>query len=102
MEPDNIRDADILFKALEGEFREKVSAFEKRQPMGEVKQFGEDLQKLGNKHQSGSLQQYGEVLLNAANSFNIEQILRLINKYDTFIKEIKNNLYNGQTGQTSS
>ena len=92
MEAENIHDAKGLINALEGEFKKKVTTFEKRQPLGEVKQFGEDLQSLGEKHQSFSLQQYGEDLLNAANSFNIEHILALINKYDTFIKEIKNNL----------
>jgi PAS domain S-box-containing protein len=79
-----------LVKSLESEYKETWKSFEVRQPIGEIKKFGESLIKLGTDHNSASIIQYGKELLNAAESFNIEAILILLKQYTTNIEKLRN------------
>jgi len=91
---DNEHDKDLinkeeLIKQLETTFRDTWLTFEKRQPMSEIKMFGEKLAELGNNHNSGSVSCFGRDLINAADTFNIEAILLLLKQYETKIKDLK-------------
>jgi hypothetical protein len=60
-----------------------------RQPIGEVRDFGNQLVGLGKNHNAVMITEYGKDLINAANSFNIEAILNLIRKYPGIIELLK-------------
>jgi PAS domain S-box-containing protein len=79
-----------LIKSLESDFYEKWKSFEIRQPIGEIKKFGENLTRLGTDHNSELIIRYGNELLSAAGSFNIEAILVLLKQYTSNIEKLKN------------
>ncbi len=60
-----------------------------RQPIGEVRDFGNQLVKLGKNHNAAIITGYGEELVSAADSFNIEAILNLIRKYPGIVESLK-------------
>ncbi|MFN8239352.1 MAG: PAS domain S-box protein [Bacteroidales bacterium] len=79
-----------LIEALEGPYMEIVRSFEIRQPIGEVKSFGISLHELGINHDCTLISRYGKELEKAAESFNIEKILKLLRKYGEIVSEVKN------------
>jgi len=82
-ESDNeIEDIILLADSLEGEFASRCKAFELRQPLHEVKNFGESLILLGLRHNCRQISEYGKEIVAAADSFNIEVMLKLLRKYD--------------------
>jgi len=87
---EDITDLAGLISALEIKFMNKWKTFETRQPIGEVREFGKNLTLLGIEHNSDNVRSYGEDLLIAANSFNIEVILRLIRQYKGLVEDLKN------------
>lgn len=86
---ENITDYDGLISELNGKYSRICDSFSLRQPIGEVKNFGKDLVTLGTKHTCGRVIRYGEDLCSAADSFNIEAILRLIRQYKVILENIK-------------
>jgi PAS domain S-box-containing protein len=60
------------------------------QPIGGIRDFGNNLLQLGTEHNSGIIKDYGRELMNAADSYNIESILKLIVKYPGIIESLKN------------
>jgi PAS domain S-box-containing protein len=68
---------------LDGEMAEKCRSFSKRQPLGEIRSFGNKLVSLGKKHKSRTITEYGKDLESAAARFDVEAILRLLEEYDT-------------------
>ena len=84
-----IEDLPGLINSLESEFMEKWKTFTARQPMGEIKDFGENLIALGNKHSSVIITEFGNGLLNATGSFDIKSLLRLLKKYPVIIEKLK-------------
>jgi PAS domain S-box-containing protein len=87
---EDIKDLHDLISSLEGEFMNKWKTFELRQPLGEVRDFGSKLGVLGTKHNSGNILSYGEDIVAAADSFNIEGILRLLRQYKGMVGDLKN------------
>jgi PAS domain S-box-containing protein len=79
-----------LIKSLESDLKETWMSFEIRQPIGEIKKFGEDLIRLGTEHNSSLIIQYGKELRGAADSFDIEAILMLLKRYISNIEKLKN------------
>ena len=75
---------------LEGDYLKRCESFKVRQPLGEVKVFGTDLISLGEKHTCGLIRKYGKDIADAADSFNIEGMLRLLNQYKGKIEGLKN------------
>jgi nitrogen-specific signal transduction histidine kinase/CheY-like chemotaxis protein len=78
-----------LINSLETHFNATWKTFAVRQPIGEIRDFGRNLIQLGRDHNSGIIMGYGKELINAADSFNIEALLKLIRKYSGIIDRIK-------------
>jgi PAS domain S-box-containing protein len=85
----DIADLPGLIRSLESEFTETWKCFEIRQPISEIKKFGEELVKLGTDHNSALIIKYGKELQTAAESFNIEAILMLLKQYSAHIENLK-------------
>jgi signal transduction histidine kinase/CheY-like chemotaxis protein len=85
-----ISDLTGLINSLDTQFKDVWMSFGIRQPIGEVKVFGNQLVKLGKDHNAVIIAEYGEDLLNAAKSFNIEAILNLIRKYPLKVELFRN------------
>ncbi len=78
-----------LIQTLETRFVKKCEAFTSRQPIAEIKEFGDGLIHLGRAHNAKNLISFGEEMLHAANDFNIERILVLINKFPELLNKLK-------------
>ncbi len=86
---EKITDMEGLIRSLEGSYLETVKTFEKTQPIGQVKQFGNSLVSLGEKHTSGKISTYGRNLISAAESFDIDKMLALLDNYGNILEELK-------------
>jgi PAS domain S-box-containing protein len=86
---EDLRDADGLIRALEGEFYTKCMSFELRQPIGEVRDFGKNLADLGKQHNCHFIASYGKELESAADNFNIDVMLKLIRNYTDKVESVK-------------
>jgi len=84
-----ITDLPGLIHSLDTSFNDTLKTFETRQPIGEVRDFGNQLVKLGKDHNAVMITEYGEDLISAAGSFNIEAILNLIRKYPVKVELLK-------------
>ena len=87
--PEKITGYVEMMASLHGTFYKTWESFNTRQPIGEVKAFGKGLAELGNKHTCTTIKHYGEELVTAANSFNIEGILRLIRQFSNMVERLK-------------
>jgi PAS domain S-box-containing protein len=79
-----------LIYTLENGFRTTWMTFAVRQPIGEIREFGNNLIQLGIDHNSTMVKAYGEELIGATDSFNIEALLKLVRKYDSVVDTLKN------------
>jgi signal transduction histidine kinase/CheY-like chemotaxis protein len=86
---DEISDLQGLIYSLDNQFIKVRETFEIIQPIDEVREFGNQLVSLGKNHNSVIISGYGEELIHAADSFNIEGILKLIQKYNGVVNSIK-------------
>jgi signal transduction histidine kinase/CheY-like chemotaxis protein len=89
-----VSDLPGLIHSLDTQYKDIWMTFGIRQPIGEVRDFGNQLIKLGKNHKAAIITGYGEELVNAADSFNIEAILNLIRKYPGIVellKDVKSN-----------
>jgi PAS domain S-box-containing protein len=84
-----ISDLPRLIHALDIQFKDVWMTFGIRQPIGEVRDFGNQLIMLGTNHNATIITRYGEELVRAADSFNIEAILNLIRKYPGIVESLK-------------
>jgi CheY-like chemotaxis protein len=82
-------DLDGLIYSLDGSSLEKRKSFELRQPIGDIREFGNSLIQLGNDHNCSLVSDYGSQLVDAANNFNIEGILRLLKRYSEIVDMLK-------------
>jgi two-component system sensor histidine kinase EvgS len=78
-----------LIHTLETDFQLTMESFSVRQPIGEIRAFGEAMISLGLNHNSGIVTGYGKEIVSAADSFNIEAILMLLGKFYGIIKRLK-------------
>ena len=86
---EEISDLSEMLSELEGSLMEKRKSFELRQPIGDIRNFGNTLLELGNKHNCRLVSEYGNKLVGAANNFNIEGILSLLKKYSEVVDSLK-------------
>ncbi|MGD0341174.1 MAG: response regulator, partial [Bacteroidales bacterium] len=84
-----ITDLPGLMLSLDAQFKDVWITFGIRQPIGEVRDFGNKLVRLGKNHNAAIITRYGEELVSAADSFNIEAILNLIRKYPGIVESLK-------------
>jgi signal transduction histidine kinase/PleD family two-component response regulator len=84
-----ISDLPGLIHSLDTQFKDVWLTFGIRQPIDEILDFGNQLARLGKNHNASIIAGYGEELVSAADSFNIEAILNLIRKYPGIIELLK-------------
>ncbi len=84
-----VTDPDKLIFSLENKMKQVRNSFEFIQPIDEVRDFGNQLMALGKKHNSTIISMYGEDFVSAADSFNIDVILKLITNYDDIVMNLK-------------
>ncbi len=74
-----------LIDSLKGPLYEKWKQFEIRQPIGDIIDFGRELNELGLKHACDPVKKYGTEIEYAAHSFNIESILKMLRKFPDLV-----------------
>lgn len=84
-----ITDLPGLAHSLGNDYYAIWKTFAVRQPIGEIRDFGKNLIQLGMDHNSSIITGYGKKLISAADSFNVEAILKLMGKYKGIIEIIK-------------
>jgi PAS domain S-box-containing protein len=92
MEGKMIIQGNELVKQMETDFSAKIEEFKSRQPMAEIKEFGNRIAELGQKHQADALIEYGEDLIRATNDFDINKILTMIGTFPQLITRIRNRI----------
>ncbi len=84
-----ISDLPGLINSLETNFKDTLKTFETRQPISEIKAFGNQLSELGKSHNADIISEYGIDLISSASSFNIEALLNLIKKFHAIVESLK-------------
>jgi len=84
-----IIDLPGLIHSLDTQCKDVWLTFHTRQPIDEIIDFGNQLIMLGNDHNTKVIKEYGEELVNSAESFNIEAIMNLIRKFPGLIDLLK-------------
>ena len=84
-----IKDLPGLIEALETELHDLWKTFSKRQPLNEVKDFGERLIELGRKHNAAILADYGNELITATDIFDVQTIQRLLGSYPELMERFR-------------
>ena len=91
---EEITDMPGLIQSLETIFYNTWKTFAETQPIKEIREFGKNLSQLGLDHNSNIITSYGKDMINAADSFNIGAILKLIGKYRGIIGSLKESTKN--------
>src|SRR5664280_1302455 len=84
-----VSDIPGLVHSLDTRLKDVWITFGIRQPIGDVRNFGNQLVIEGKNHNAEIIIGYGEELVSAADSFNIEAILNLIRKYPAIVESLK-------------
>jgi signal transduction histidine kinase len=84
-----VSDLPGLIHSLDTHLKDVWTTFGIRQPIGDVRNFGNQLVTEGENHNAEIITAYGEELVSAADSFNIEAILNLIRKYPSIVESLK-------------
>jgi hypothetical protein len=87
-----IINSDELINLLETDFKTLWQTFEIRQPIGEIRKFGQSLADLGKEHNAGIVSKYGLDLKNAADTFDVKAVINLIRQYPNILEKIKSGL----------
>ncbi len=85
-----IVDLPGLILAMETGLMDIWKSFAVRQPINEVREFGRKLKQLGTDQNASMVSEYGESLIGAADSFNIEAMLKLLKIFPDIISDLKN------------
>jgi PAS domain S-box-containing protein len=80
---------DELLHLLDTDFTQTWNTFANRQPIQEVTAFASQIRGAGTKHHAGTLVRYGEELEIAAQNFNVEGVLKLLNLFPMVVAEIR-------------
>ena len=86
---EEVIDLPGLISVLEGSMLTTFKSFELRQPMSEVKKFGQELFELGARHNCKMISEYGDALTEAARNFNIDGMLKLLGIYHDNVVALK-------------
>ena len=85
-----IKNLPVVIEALDSLLNNVWKTFENRQPINDVKRFGEELYNLGKEHDALALCEYGKELRDAAVHFNVQMVISLIKQYPLVVENIKN------------
>jgi PAS domain S-box-containing protein len=83
-----IIDIDELIRILETDLSTIWQGFSVRQPINEIRNFGNRLIELGFRHKAKAVSAYGEELKATTENFNIEGILKLLHKFPELVSSI--------------
>jgi hypothetical protein len=86
---DEIVKPEKLFETLQTDCTNKWEILKNRQTIAELNDFANQLKSLGQVHNSTILMHYGEKIIIAADSFNVEKIISLINDFPELIIKLK-------------
>ena len=89
-----INDLPALINILDTRLYATWKTFAVTQPIGGIRDFGRNLVQLGTDHNSSIIKDYGRELIIAADSYNIEAMLKLIGKYPGIIENLKDSSKN--------
>jgi CheY-like chemotaxis protein len=84
-----VSDLPGLIQSLETGFFATWQTFAITQPISGIRDFGSNLVQLGTDHNSSIIKDYGKELISAADSYNIESILKLVGKFSGIIETLK-------------
>jgi signal transduction histidine kinase/response regulator RpfG family c-di-GMP phosphodiesterase len=84
-----IKNLPKIIEILENELKDTWETFAKRQPMKEVRKFGEKMIVLGENKSAKIIADYGKNLVSATEAFDINAILHSLKKYPELIKKLK-------------
>jgi len=78
-----------LIGTLETDFLKRWQLFGEKQPMNDVRRFGEELRKLGEEFEVKSIQKYGESLVVHVDNFDINSMQAALDEFPVFLSELK-------------
>ncbi|HVN58255.1 MAG TPA: ATP-binding protein [Bacteroidales bacterium] len=84
-----VKDIHMMIAEMEGSLNVTHRTLDKKQPLGEVREFGRKIFELGSKHECPFISDYGKELISASDSFNITAILSLLGEYREKIELLK-------------
>jgi CheY-like chemotaxis protein len=84
-----------LINSLGSDIHTTWKTFAVTQPIGGIRDFGRNLVQLGTDHNSSIIIDYGRELIIAADSYNIDAMLKLIGKFPGIIENLKDSSKNG-------
>jgi PAS domain S-box-containing protein len=87
-----ILDSSGLKYSLETTFTEKWKTFAVTQPLDEISDFAQELLQLGLKHNCATITDYAKELTSAADSFNVDALLKLIQKFRAINENLNNSI----------
>jgi PAS domain S-box-containing protein len=87
-----ILDSSGLKYSLETTFTEKWKTFAVTQPLDEISDFAQELLQLGLKHNCATITNYAKELTSAADSFNVDALLKLIQKFRAINENLNNSI----------
>ncbi|MCX7985544.1 MAG: ATP-binding protein [Bacteroidales bacterium] len=79
----------VVRAILENELTSMWKTFEEQQPLNEVENFAFQIKELGKKYDLEILVSYGNRLLMAVNSFDIDQMLKILSDYPKLLNTFK-------------
>jgi PAS domain S-box-containing protein len=87
-----ILDSSGLKYSLETTFTEKWKTFAVTQPLDEISDFAQELLQLGLMHNCATITNYAKELTSAADSFNVDALLKLIQKFRAINENLNNSI----------
>jgi PAS domain S-box-containing protein len=87
---ENAENSDQIISALIDSFLPRMESFKKRQPIKEVKQFGNDLIRLGEDFRSKVLVSYGQSIVACIERFDLENVRQILWVFPELIKRFEN------------
>ena len=81
-----------LVISLEMEFKKKWQQFKSRQPMADVRLFGEELQHLGERGQVDAVARYGRDLVSCVDNFDVDGMKDNLQRYPRLVGWLKDKL----------
>jgi hypothetical protein len=94
----SVEDSRFIIDKLNNELMETWNNFSTHQPKDLVKEFGNRIKDLGDKFNITMFTKYGNDLVAAINSFNIEALLKLIHHYPKLIEKFTDHLKKSSNG----
>ncbi len=94
----SVEDKRAIIDKLNNELMETWNSFSTHQPKELVKEFGNSIKDLGDKFNITMFTKYGNDLVVAINSFNIEALIKLINHYPKLIEKFTDHIKKSPNG----